>query len=120
MVFPGCQLNATWPRNFGDVVWGSDNCLYEADGTTLIRDQCAQPVEEGDVGEMPNPYYSEPVITTTSEAPADSDPTPDPVPVNPFPVCDGVDIPSLTCNKDCCGWVPCPDWCIANCGGLVC
>jgi hypothetical protein len=50
-------------------------------------------------------------------------PTPTPTPTstyNPYPACTTVNIASLDCNTNCCGYIPCPDWCIANCGGVDC
>jgi len=31
-VQPGCQLDASWPSNYGDVYFGADNCLYDSSG----------------------------------------------------------------------------------------
>ncbi len=31
-----------------------------------------------------------------------------------------LDVSALTCNNNCCGYVICPAWCNAKCGGLVC
>ena len=28
----GCGLNATWPSYYGDIIFGPDNCLYDATG----------------------------------------------------------------------------------------
>lgn len=109
-VVPGCQLNATWPRGFGDVIWGEDNCLYDAGGKDKINNQCAQPIDPSQIGDVNNPYYN----------PPQSPSQPPPTTTNPFPACTGVDLSKLTCAANCCGFIDCPDWCNVNCGGAVC
>jgi len=120
MVAPQCTLNATWPRGYGDIIWGEDNCLYEA-GRTIIDDQCAEAIVPGDVSVVvKNPYYTPPQQPDPSPQP---DPASQPDPAaqpDPFPACKSVDLSQLSCNKDCCGFIPCPDWCNANCGGRSC
>ncbi|KAI9768497.1 MAG: hypothetical protein M1840_004907 [Geoglossum simile] len=36
---PGCELNARWPSNYGDIYFGEDRCLYDGSGSR-IWDQC--------------------------------------------------------------------------------
>ena|SRR5436190_6017779 len=97
-VIPGCQLVATWPRNYGDIFFGADNCLYDAGGTSL--NQCCS---SSTITSVANPYYK---------------PGSSPPPQGGF--CSGVDTSKLSCVKDCCGYIPCPQWCVDNCGGVHC
>lgn len=93
---PACQLNATFPSGFGDVIWTADNCLTDASGTSpsclttayylsnlLTGNQigCAQTVDESQVGEMINPYFQ----------------APPPPPTGPT----GFHVVALKCTTDC-------------------
>ncbi|KAJ7430416.1 hypothetical protein B0H11DRAFT_2381973 [Mycena galericulata] len=51
---PGCQLNAQWNPNFGDIFFGDDNCLYDATGAN-IDGQCCN-VGTGGSTRVKNPY----------------------------------------------------------------
>ncbi|KAJ5167600.1 uncharacterized protein N7482_003194 [Penicillium canariense] len=53
MVVPRCVLNATWPRSYGDVYFGQNNCLYDSTGT-VINGQCCT---EKNTQSVVNPYY---------------------------------------------------------------
>ena len=139
-VTPGCQLNATWAREYGDVIWGSGNCLFEADGRTPIGDQCASLVA-GDVRQVDNPYYSPPKAgnppddddPTVSDDHPDSDDQTD-VDDNPAPPSTlagpeqpppepqyqdclnrGVDVMALSCEVNCSWFKLCPEWCSGFC-----
>ncbi|KAJ5164452.1 uncharacterized protein N7500_006282 [Penicillium coprophilum] len=52
-VVPGCKLQATWPRAYGDVYFGADNCLYDSTGTNINGQCCTEKTEDSIV----NPYY---------------------------------------------------------------
>ncbi len=104
---PGCSMNATWPRDYGDIIWGTGNCLYDAGGVNEINNQCAS-ATDSTVGDVLNPYYQPPSQTSSTQPTTTS---------NPYPLCTGVDISSLSCTQSCCGHIPCPQWCIDNCGG---
>ncbi|KAJ5613080.1 hypothetical protein N7510_006274 [Penicillium lagena] len=52
-VVPGCKLEAVWPRNYGDIYFGADNCLYDSTGAKIF-DQCCT---ESTTDSVPNPYY---------------------------------------------------------------
>lgn len=52
-VTPGCKLQATWPRSYGDVYFGANNCLYDSTGTN-INGQCCT---EATTDSILNPYY---------------------------------------------------------------
>ncbi|KAJ5405448.1 hypothetical protein N7465_006732 [Penicillium sp. CMV-2018d] len=34
-VTPGCKVEASWPRAYGDVYFGANNCLYDTTGTNI-------------------------------------------------------------------------------------
>jgi hypothetical protein len=98
-------LQASWPRNFGDVSINKDNCLVDAgskwaciarsvlhrrliqragstiavttSGTT-ISSQCATSITDGPT--LSNPYFQTPTPTPTptEAATVDNDPPPDP------------------------------------------
>lgn len=65
-------------------------------------------------------YYTCPCTPPSIPPPPPPPPPPSPTPPPPpqFPACSGVDISSLNCNVNCCGFIPCPDWCNAYCGGV--
>ncbi|KAJ5513232.1 hypothetical protein N7463_002784 [Penicillium fimorum] len=52
-VVPGCKLQASWPRSYGDVYFGADNCLYDSTGTNINGQCCTEKTEDLVV----NPYY---------------------------------------------------------------
>ncbi|KAJ5959353.1 uncharacterized protein N7479_006503 [Penicillium vulpinum] len=52
-VVPGCKLVAQWPRAYGDIYFGADNCLYDSTGTNINGQCCTEATEE----EALNPYY---------------------------------------------------------------
>ncbi|KAJ5835885.1 hypothetical protein N7447_001911 [Penicillium robsamsonii] len=52
-VVPGCKLQASWPRAYGDVYFGADNCLYDSTGTNINGQCCTEKTEDSVV----NPYY---------------------------------------------------------------
>ncbi|CAL5868266.1 uncharacterized protein PFLUO_LOCUS2490 [Penicillium psychrofluorescens] len=52
-VVPGCKLDAVWPRNYGDIYFGADNCLYDSTGAKIF-DQCCT---ESTTDSVSNPYY---------------------------------------------------------------
>ncbi|KAJ5826170.1 hypothetical protein N7474_003308 [Penicillium riverlandense] len=52
-VVPGCKLDAVWPRNYGDIYFGNDNCLYDSTGAKIF-DQCC---DESTTDSVSNPYY---------------------------------------------------------------
>ena len=126
LVAPECMLKATWPWNYGDVFWGEDNCLYEAE-RTKIKNQCAEPIPPNDAKVVvDNPYYVGPPRQPEQSVPPpqpSQPPSPPPQtpgkPNNPYPFCQGVDLSTLKCDLEhCCeGLIQCPDWCIDNCGG---
>ncbi|KAJ7470981.1 hypothetical protein FB451DRAFT_1399734 [Mycena latifolia] len=51
---PGCKLNAAWPSYYGNVFFGADNCLYDADSQN-IDGQCCR-AGTGGSKPVPNPY----------------------------------------------------------------
>jgi hypothetical protein len=118
LVSPQCKLNATWPRGYGDIIWGEDNCLYEA-GRTKIEDQCAETIVPTDAAVLVNnPYYVPPQQPPPQPQPS-TVPQPGPAqPPNPYPLCNPDDIPGLNCDVDCYGYIRCPAWCYAMCGGI--
>ncbi|KAJ5189550.1 hypothetical protein N7472_008564 [Penicillium cf. griseofulvum] len=52
-VVPGCKLEASWPRAYGDVYFGADNCLYDSTGTNINGQCCTEATQDSVV----NPYY---------------------------------------------------------------
>jgi hypothetical protein len=52
-VVPGCKLEASWPRAYGDVYFGADNCLYDSTGTKINGQCCTEATQDSVV----NPYY---------------------------------------------------------------
>ncbi|KAH8804368.1 hypothetical protein F5884DRAFT_406045 [Xylogone sp. PMI_703] len=52
---PGCQMYASWPTNYVDIYFGTDNCLYDAGGNQ-INGQCCQ-AGTGNGVQVLNPYY---------------------------------------------------------------
>ncbi|KAJ2978787.1 hypothetical protein NQ176_g3624 [Zarea fungicola] len=52
---PGCQLNARWPRNYGQVFFGADNCLYDASGSRIDNQCCGTP-DSSHSGSTINPW----------------------------------------------------------------
>lgn len=55
MLPPGCQLNARWPRNYGQVFFGADNCLYDA-SSNRIDGQCCDTPDSSHNGAQVNPW----------------------------------------------------------------
>lgn len=49
-VSPGCKLEASWPRTYGDIYYGADDCLYDSNGSEIQC--CTQPTEDI----VQNPY----------------------------------------------------------------
>ena len=98
-VVPGCELIASWPRGYHDIYFGQDNCLYDS-GNNRIDGQCCT---SKTITSVANPYFK--------QAPSSSSYL--------FPQCT-VDVSSLSCAKNCCGFLPCPAWCVTNCGGVRC
>lgn len=37
---PSCELDAIWPTNYGDIYFGADDCLYDAQGKEKKTDVC--------------------------------------------------------------------------------
>jgi hypothetical protein len=54
-VIPGCELNATWPRSYGDIYFGQGNCLYDS-SSKVIDGQCCTAKTTTSVA---NPYFKE-------------------------------------------------------------
>jgi hypothetical protein len=77
-VKPGCELRAEFPSSYGDVYFGSDNCLYDS-GSSKIFDQCCTAKATTTVR---NPYYQAPVSTTTTSTTITAQPAPT---INPNP-----------------------------------
>ncbi|KAI9301495.1 hypothetical protein BJ944DRAFT_243218 [Cunninghamella echinulata] len=50
---PGCVLVAQWLRNYGDINFGEDNCLYNSKGR-MIGGQCCQ--NKNNLHKTINPY----------------------------------------------------------------
>ncbi|KAN0072409.1 hypothetical protein V8E54_009338 [Elaphomyces granulatus] len=54
-VIPGCELNATWPRSYGDIYFGQGNCLYDS-SSKVIDGQCCTAKTTTSVA---NPYFKQ-------------------------------------------------------------
>ncbi|KAH8804370.1 hypothetical protein F5884DRAFT_753978 [Xylogone sp. PMI_703] len=54
-VDPGCQLLASWPSNYGDIFFGADNCLYDAQGNNIDGQCCVSGTGGSNI--VLNPYY---------------------------------------------------------------
>lgn len=52
-VTPGCKLEASWPRAYGDVYFGANNCLYDSTGTNINGQCCTETTTDS----VLNPYY---------------------------------------------------------------
>ncbi|KUM57957.1 hypothetical protein ACN42_g9213 [Penicillium freii] len=52
-VTPGCKLEASWPRAYGDVYFGVNNCLYDSTGTNINGQCCTETTTDS----VLNPYY---------------------------------------------------------------
>ena len=50
---PGCVKGFDWPTSYGDVYYGSDNCLYDSDGDN-IEGQCCN--AKSGLDQTVNPY----------------------------------------------------------------
>ena len=50
---PGCKLNAKWPKSYGDVYYGANNCLYDGNGG-IIDGQCCN--QQSGLPKQINPY----------------------------------------------------------------
>lgn len=44
-VSPGCKLVASWPNSYGDIFYGADDCLYDANGSSLNQ-CCSEPTSD--------------------------------------------------------------------------
>ncbi|KAI5457676.1 SGNH hydrolase-type esterase domain-containing protein [Mariannaea sp. PMI_226] len=53
MVTPGCQLEAKFPINYGDIYFGEDNCLYDASNNQINGQCCQAPATK----QFKNPYF---------------------------------------------------------------
>jgi len=63
-VVAGCQLDAVWPRNYGDIYFGEDNCLYDGSGKSISNQCCTSSTTSS----VANPYYqSKPASTPNSK-----------------------------------------------------
>ncbi|KAK3378295.1 hypothetical protein B0H63DRAFT_479492 [Podospora didyma] len=51
---PGCKLQLSYPSNFGDIYYGANNCMYDANGFPLPGTRCCTQ-STSDV--VDNPYY---------------------------------------------------------------
>jgi hypothetical protein len=56
-VIPGCELNASWPRDYRDIYFGRENsnCLYDS-GNNRINGQCCTAKTTTSVA---NPYFKQ-------------------------------------------------------------
>ncbi|KAN0087197.1 hypothetical protein V8E54_000885 [Elaphomyces granulatus] len=99
-VVPGCELIASWPRDYHDIYFGQDNsnCLYDS-GNNRINDQCCTSKTTTSVA---NPYFKQAPSSTSN-------------PSNP----QCTSFAGWSCLKNCIGWTPCPGWCDVNCGGII-
>ena len=52
---PTCQLNAQWPSSYGDVYFGADGCLYDAQRNKINIPCCSTP-DSTHSGLTTNPY----------------------------------------------------------------
>jgi hypothetical protein len=54
-VIPGCELNATWPRNYDDIFFGQDNCLYDSNSKSIDGQCCTANTTTS----VANPYFKQ-------------------------------------------------------------
>ena len=54
-VIPGCELNATWPSNYGDIYFGQDNCLYDSSSKSIDGQCCTANTTTS----VANPYFKQ-------------------------------------------------------------
>ncbi|PVH97993.1 hypothetical protein DM02DRAFT_730159 [Periconia macrospinosa] len=58
-VNPGCELQARWPGNFGDIYFKADNCLYDASGNKIWDECCTSTT----TAQVTNPYGRKEIAT---------------------------------------------------------
>jgi hypothetical protein len=51
-----CELQASWPANYGDVYFGADGCLYDSE-SNKISNQCCTTPDINRSGPTVNPYF---------------------------------------------------------------
>ncbi|KAH0565466.1 hypothetical protein GP486_001147 [Trichoglossum hirsutum] len=64
-VTPGCELNARWPSNYGDIYFGEDNCLYDGEGKR-IYDECCNGSTNA---KIQNPYQTVNTLCFSDDGP---------------------------------------------------
>lgn len=58
-VSPKCKLSASWPKSYGDIYYGEDNCLYDSESQQIKYKGNAQCCSESEGLEgVSNPYVA--------------------------------------------------------------